>query len=532
MLKRDSTADPQGHPVGGPQGHPVGDIPGLGFSYLRGTILAVMGITLLVLYFAKYISLGNAAIIAIILLFLTQGNAEVFLVAFILAMIIRCFCIEVYKIPTGSMEPTLHGDYNDGDRIIANKFGILFNPIKRYDVFLFKFPLDKSTSFIKRVVGLPNEELMVKQGDLYARAKGTDKFLIAKKPLRIQESIWLPAYQWNGKQDEFMESWSVPQDTSYKIENGVLELQNGGVIGYKETIRDEYGKNPGRYTIGDIKLSFKIRAEKSGGEIYTTIRTNAGSFTLHLFPQPLQPANSDSPNLTWHFRSPPSDIFPYPCSLEYYTPSTTSFRTMPDVKIEPNKDHLIEILNFDGTIYIKIDGKEALKYDYIVSLEDTDPDEYIRSNQIELGVKKYPATLGDIKIWRDLYYYDTSGILKENKPLVIPEGKYFAIGDNIPNSKDSRLWRMRKITLKDGTIIKCDAEPSSADIYQEDGDIIRIKRNKQNNRGGDIWGMDRVINRTDIVSNDVENAPFIDADEIFGRALFVYWPINRLKLIR
>ncbi|MBI5779371.1 MAG: signal peptidase I [Planctomycetes bacterium] len=519
MLKRDSTVD----------------IPGFGLSYLRGIILVVMGIILFVLYLTKTISLGNAAIMAVILLFLTQGNAEVFLVAFILAMIIRCFCIEVYKIPTGSMEPTLHGDYNDGDRIIANKFGILFNPIQRYDVFLFKFPLDKSTSFIKRVVGLPNEELMINRGNLYYRPKGTDKFLIAKKALKTQESIWLNTYRWNGNQDEFTESWNTPQDSLYKIENGLLELQGGGTIGYKETIRDEYGKSPGRYPVSDMKLSFKVRTDRRGGEIYATIRTHAGNFSLHLYPQPLQEENSDLPNMTRHFRSPPYDLLAYPNTLERYIPSDSSIKSLPideKIKIEPNKEHLIEILNFDGTIYIKIDNKEAVKYDYISSLEDGQLDEDIHPFQIELGAKKHPAVIRDITIWRDLYYYDTSGILRENKPLAIPEGKYFAIGDNIPNSKDSRLWRMRKITLKDGTIIKCDAEPSSADIYQENGDIIRIKRNRQNNRGGDIWGMDRVINQADIVSNDVDNAPFIDADEIFGRALFVYWPIKRLKLIR
>ena len=521
MLKRDST---------------VG-IQGLGLSYLWNLIPIVV---LAALCLTKFISVWNAAILAVIWLVLIQGNAEVFLVAFILAMIIKCFCIEVYKIPTGSMEPTLHGDPADGDRIIANKFGILFSPLKRYDVFLFKFPLDKSTSFIKRVVGLPNEELMIKQGDLYARAKGADKFLIAKKPLKTQESMWIPLVESNQANRKRYnpavpaDAWNLPENGLSNIEGGKISLNAGGIIRYRNAVSDEYigASTSGSHTVSDIKLSFKLRTEKSGGEIHTTIRTQSGDFSLRL---PVQSADSEQPNLSWHFRG----ALKTP-ALEHSILSTKYLNTLPlqkdgepPIKIEPNKDHLIEILNFDGTIYIKVDGKEVLKYDYIISLEDNQPEEDNNSSyQVEMEAKKYAATLWDVNIWRDVYYYDNNGILRENKPLVIPDGKYFAIGDNVPNSKDSRVWKVRNITLKDGTIIKCDAEPSFADTYRDDGNIIRIRRNKSDNRGGDIWGMNQIINKSDVVSNNVENSPFISADEIFGRALFVYWPLKRAKLIK
>jgi len=442
------------------------------------------------------------------------------------------------------MEPTLHGDPADGDRIIANKFGILFSPLKRYDVFLFKFPLDKSTSFIKRVVGLPNEELMIKQGDLYTRAKGADRFLIAKKPIKTQESMWIPLVesiqtnQSNRKRYNPAvpaDDWDLPENGLSNMADGKMNLAAGGIIRYKNAVSDEYINTPGNHTVSDIKLSFKLRAEKVGGEIYTTIRTHAGDFSLHFFSQPLKAADSDSPNLTWHFRAPSSEIAPYPNTLEYHI-SGKETQTLPiDAKIEPNKDHLIEILNFDGTIYIKVDGQEVQKYDYITSLQDNQPEEDSHSSyQIELGTRKYAATLWDFNIWRDVYYYDNTGILRGNKPLTIPAGKYFAIGDNVPNSKDSRLWKVRKITLNDGTSVQCDAEPSSSDSYRDDGNIIKIKRNKSDNRGGDIWGMSQVINKANIAPNGniVENAPFISADEIFGRGLFVYWPLKRAKLIR
>jgi signal peptidase I len=492
---------------------------------------------LLVLVLAGVISVWNAAILSVIWLVLIQGNTEVFLVAFILAMIIRCFCVEVYKIPTGSMEPTLHGDYQDGDKIIANKFGILFNPIKRYDVFLFKFPLDKSTSFIKRVVGLPNEELLVKKGNLYARPKGTDKFLIAKKPLKIQESIWIPLIETRQAKQMPEERynpnvpiklWETAGADSNIINNETITLQAGESIAYK-TIKDKYinNRNSGVNVVEDIKLSFKFRAENTGGEIYCTIKTQTGNFTLHLFPKPAQPNDSEPPNLTRHFRSP---ALSYTNNMEYFINGQLKEALQIDAAIKPNNEHLLEILNFDGTIYVKIDRNEVVKYDYIISLDDIQaiPDTY-SAYQIELGTKKFPATISETKLWRDIYY-DAAGVLKDSRPLAIPEGKYFAIGDNVPNSKDSRLWEMRTITLQNGKTIKCDANPSEG--YRDDGNNITIARNKKNNRGGDIWGASHFINKNAIISNKEETAPFIDANEIFGRALFVYWPLKRVKLIR
>ncbi len=149
--------------------------------------------------------------------------------------------------------------------------------------------------------------------------------------------------------------------------------------------------------------------------------------------------------------------------------------------------------------------------------------------------------LNDFSIRRDIYYacdYDT-GILKEGRPFTIPAKKYFAIGDNIPNSKDSRAWNVRVITLKNGEIIKCDAEPNPASLYQDDGSIVRIIRDRKSNRGGDIWGRSFTddsnlgsIKKDDILLNEIKPYPFISQDEIFGRGLFVYWPIKRVKLIR
>jgi signal peptidase I len=501
----------------------------------RGTFpIIIIGLILIaILYVTNVVSIWSTIVMLVLWLVLIQGNLEVFLIAFIMAMIIRCFSIEVYKIPTGSMEPTLHGDYVDGDRIIADKFTLLFRKIKRFDVLLFRFPMDKTTNFIKRVVGLPDEELMIKRGDIYFRPKGTDKFIIAKKPLDTQESIWIEfgGYKWDGSETSLVKAWELPEGDSCKIEKGKVYLQGNNIISYKDSIKDKYPWYDGRHNVSDIKLSFRIKVDQNGGEISSTIKTPFGYFSLDLFPV----LNGESPNLMWHFRAPPSDMIPRVNTLEHYLASGHPIKSLPiDVMIEPGKEYFIEILNFDGSIYIKINKKVVQQYDYITFLENSNVDRGYSNNQIILGIKKNTVQLWDFKIVRDIYYADDSyqSVLKENEPLVIPNNKYFVIGDNVPNSKDSRIWRLKKITLKNGKVVKCDAEPSYPGSYQDDGQIIKILRDKKTNRGGDIWGVNHTINRADLDSIDEEAAPFIDVDEIFGEALFVYWPLLRVKFIR
>lgn len=95
--------------------------------------------------------------------------------ALILALIIRTFVVQAFKIPSGSMEDTLA----IGDHILVNKFIYgtvipftntrilkLRNP-KRGDVIVFKFPVDRSKDFIKRVVGVPGDEILVEDKHVY-----------------------------------------------------------------------------------------------------------------------------------------------------------------------------------------------------------------------------------------------------------------------------------------------------------------------------------------------------------------------------
>ena len=101
--------------------------------------------------------------------------AEAIIIAIILALFIRSFVVQAFKIPSGSMLPTLQ----IGDHLLVNKFiygvkipmsGTVLVPWKspaRDDIVVFRFPKDRSIDYIKRVVGVAGDTIELKNKQLY-----------------------------------------------------------------------------------------------------------------------------------------------------------------------------------------------------------------------------------------------------------------------------------------------------------------------------------------------------------------------------
>ena len=173
-----------------------------------------------------------------------RETIESLAVAFILAFLFRTFDAEAFVIPTGSMAPTLSGQNKDllcpkcgyeyqagtssedeqlaeqrgisepsqsvvavtcplcrytanvdpqtaagrehpsysGDRILVSKFAYDFGEPRRWDVAVFKFPGGAQTNYIKRLVGLPNETLQIRHGDLHTKPSDGADFQIERRP--------------------------------------------------------------------------------------------------------------------------------------------------------------------------------------------------------------------------------------------------------------------------------------------------------------------------------------------------------------
>jgi signal peptidase I len=100
---------------------------------------------------------------------------ESVVVAVILALFIRTFVVQAFKIPTGSMEPNLLiGDHLLVNKVISSPSALPLEdrilarqPVQRGHVVVFKFPEDPTRDFIKRVIGLPGETVEIRDKTVF-----------------------------------------------------------------------------------------------------------------------------------------------------------------------------------------------------------------------------------------------------------------------------------------------------------------------------------------------------------------------------
>lgn len=112
-------------------------------------------------------------------------NIKTIIIAVLIAVVIRSLWLEPFRIPSGSMYPTLKvGDYlfvtkyTYGYSRYSFPFGlplfdgrIFYKSPKRGDIVVFRFPKNTHTDFIKRIIGLPGDKVQVKDGRLYINGK-------------------------------------------------------------------------------------------------------------------------------------------------------------------------------------------------------------------------------------------------------------------------------------------------------------------------------------------------------------------------
>ena len=104
--------------------------------------------------------------------------ATILIVAAVISLLIRTFIFQTFFIPSGSMNPTLW----QGDRIIVNKLAVTFGTIHTGDILVFKAPPavatdcgDTVTDLVKRVIGLPGQQLYSIGNTIYVNGKVLDQ---------------------------------------------------------------------------------------------------------------------------------------------------------------------------------------------------------------------------------------------------------------------------------------------------------------------------------------------------------------------
>ncbi len=124
---------------------------------------------------------------------------ESLVIAVILALFIRTFVVQAFKIPTGSMEQNLL----IGDHLLVNKF--VFGPslrriertvlpmkdIARRDVIVFKYPEEPERDFIKRVIGLPGDQIELRRKRVFVNGQRLEEpyvYYLEEPPASPQET--------------------------------------------------------------------------------------------------------------------------------------------------------------------------------------------------------------------------------------------------------------------------------------------------------------------------------------------------------
>lgn len=244
-----------------------------------------------------------------------RESMEAVVVAFILAFLFRTYVAEAFVIPTGSMAPTLLGRNKEaycpqcgqhivvgasdeidqessylnlerglvdtafcpncryqvslldapvftGDRILVTKFPYELGEPDRFDVIVFKYPQDPQTNYIKRLVGLPGEEIQISQGDVYVRKTENGKWrILRKQDPNKQRVLQLLVYD-NDHPEVGLHEQGWPKRWAGVKYTGSDETNPGELIaGWEED-------SAGWEDLNDEDHSFRLNAEEtSDGEL-------------------------------------------------------------------------------------------------------------------------------------------------------------------------------------------------------------------------------------------------------------------------
>ncbi|HEY8425515.1 MAG TPA: signal peptidase I [Limnochordales bacterium] len=109
--------------------------------------------------------------------------------AAVLAMVIMTFVARAFTVEGNSMLPTLH----DGERLMVDKLTYRFSEPQRGDIVVFRYPLDPREHYIKRIVGVPGDEVAVRNGRVFVNGTPLEESYLSSPtlgrfgPVRVPE---------------------------------------------------------------------------------------------------------------------------------------------------------------------------------------------------------------------------------------------------------------------------------------------------------------------------------------------------------
>ena len=463
-----------------------------------------------------------------------RDNVEAIGFALILALLLRHFAIEVFKIPTASMEPTLFGDNSQvhpdtaGDRIIVDKMAYLFGGPSRWDVVVFHYPLNWGRNFIKRAVGLPDEGFRIERGDPWVGpwTEGRPPELHpARKPRHVRDQLYVPLCPPTGARakDRPADWWRerpngpgafhVESFDRFVYDGDTDPAATGGppaTLEYGFPIRDTDRADldprlpdSSSQLVPDVRLSGEVLAH---GSAEVEVAWEPGDGRRHLL------------RLASEGRQPSE-------ARATKTSKPLAARLVADKAVR------FELESVDGDLRAWVDGDEVAVLPDEISLEEAGHLEELGSGAkpqvLTVSARGGRVEIRHVALWHDLYYtnhrLESANQPRSGDTFHIPSESYFMLGDNTRHSSDSRRWNASGVKLKDGTRILWDPQGDAPPKYLTvDGRSAK--------EVADIEGVTRrwFLDEEDTI--DAERMPVVRRDRIIGRAWFalVFWPLKDL----
>lgn len=452
-------------------------------------------------------------------------NIECLAIAIVMALILKYFLFEAYRIPSGSMQPTILG--NEGaqifDRVLVNKFAYLVGEPKRYDVIVFKYPLNRQQNYIKRCTGVGPERLTVQNGNVYSAPREGDGYgvsRIARKPADVRDSVLKTIFPSGNPEDTFSAMFTV-QRGNLKQDGSTLEFAGETSFRFKkegQSVLDRYldGYDPSwgirddmvpdeRERVGDLAIDCEVKPADGTREIRFDITSNSHVFSATL-------AIGDGARAKIEVRALAGGE---PTALLVGDEVNTLEASSP---LRAGRSLHVSVFHVDQEFVVEVDGDPLLRFAYQID-QPLPPSE----NEIRVSTLGNGMTIEDLRVRRDIQYLTVNG--QASQSFDIPAGHLFAMGDNTQNSHDGRQWK--------------------AQIYRYttpgDSRGFEIRRDSvQDSRRGiiDIYGEHYEVGPTStpqFVGEDNTNFHYIPRELLLGKALAVFWPIVphfRWKLIR
>ncbi|MDP7032891.1 MAG: signal peptidase I [Planctomycetota bacterium] len=439
-----------------------------------------------------------------------RENLEALFFAVVLVLVLRNFVIETFTIPSGSMEPTLIGDPHPlkGHRILVNRLAYLVKEPERWDVIVFKYPMNRNRNFIKRLIGLPGENIRLRRGNVYA-----DETLVRKTD-RAQRSLWTAVYpprfsKESGGKSTWSPSryWTGGQFEEDRID--ALSVSPGSQVRFAKRITNDYwreGKNPVipylLRNVSDLKLGFEMSLNSSGvfeAAIEETLEAPEdsgapGRLARQFF---LRLGDGEGSGLL-EVREGRNENELKPVQT-----------IMLSNTVSPGRFVEVALSWVDGVFGVDLDGERVGELihspDYASSYRLT------RSSSVWFGVRSTEARFKGLSLDRDIHYTSES-LLADGFGYRVPDGQYLVLGDNSPNSRDSRKWQIRRFVRNTSGL-----NPRPLGVVDMETDPVNNPVRRENNARifYDIDGAWRKLRVSELQRKEGELIP--DYDNALGR---------------